>query len=982
MEFYPIILDKLEQYAVEEECRAHSCSIKEGLPWSVLCTKIWSSSCFLGECILPMEVQERLHSEAVRVFAKLCKCTPEDLSGDEKRILILDCIRLTQMQDQEEKEGKLWDYLLDNLGYSDTEKRSSSRQTMYKAICKILETQMLLERKLFCEEGMKYYNTLRLHALAPARTISNLFTILYCFYQNNLESQYISSDNSYRIFVQQISKRWRESGSADENLKLPSAALASSFRTLFVSYPNCMAAICDTLVSRIDALLRGNNHELDMTQRWNVLLLQWFDEKTEADRQKMERTTRNARRERVITDQKDIRPSYVLSENKLYLQLPRIRLPEITERPAARLLQDQAEITCVKLSVFGDEFCLTAREYAFCLSDLPQVDWNSFHFSVVITCGDQVIYDAGETLYRPWLLFHASGEEDKHIRRRSGSMYLLAPHCSSVLIADEDMEHTLPCKGQLTEFVPSALRLLLVDGKDLTGSHNKETTCSLEGVPVTDAALKKGNEHYRIFRQPPVLYVRTARPELLKNYYIRQNGEVQTLYPYRMPDCETIAHIPLPQEQNTFCRITVAELAANKPVFTLCYCICPDFSYSFEPPLFPEVPMKGICQLHMNELHIRPIEMELDADQNTVEFPCPWDLSASLELTLPRLRIRLGDQNAFLLPQKLWYTALEREPFVSVSCPPAYSVSLYLIDRIPEKANVFDICGIVRNKKDSGIKIARWGYRVKTEDGSIIQEKMLSDVVFSPTMEGSPILYDGCSITWDPGEAFYGPNDAEFRIFLENDKGEPWEYRAGLSSQCLEKRFPCREGVYRYKVYLCGKRTVFQQQPDILLYTDSIRVIAPEEERYRHADIHLETVAVGTRKWFSAEHLTLPENNGWLTKVRYLGRSVPYQGALPDFQQPVPSYTARLQFQHPDGRMIDYNYTEQSAYFLVNPVTIWFAGREDGKDVLLLARKTGEPMRIQKLDAGLARLLNRIPPDPQNKKYRKADYFTYTVHYH
>lgn len=975
----PITLYNQNQYGVEPDCIAKKFEYESWEAIEKISAVIWENSPLLGEVIMGAEEVSELLSAGKRIFKKIMGNPHAMITRMEQQLLIHSCVVLTQEQSSETNDGKLWEYISERLGYEETASHYSW-QSIYKSLTNQIEEGFQSRRRVFSDGGHKYYNTLRLHALAPSWTLENLINILYHFYEKNLEYQYIESDNSYHIFVDQIAKRWGETNQKEKELKLRSDHIASCFRTLFVHRPQYMAAICDALTFRINEILKGECDAFNENNRWDVAVIQWYQKKTEMEQRKMKQATKRAYSERVVTCADEIRPTYRLDGDKLFLQFPRIRLPEITERPIVRLYQGEREIASQRLSVFGDELCLTTREHRFCISELKNVNWKQqLHFSVVLQCAGSVLYDSKHELYRDYLFFRESGEETKKIHSKAARQYFLTNDLMDVKIYDDaENDYCLGSVGQLYELCPITLRKLCLNGMDLLHSGNREITWYLSDAPVKDAVIMDGERIYLLFRHTPTLHVDVARHEYLKNYFVRVNGRTRSLYEYKKS--MSSAFIEFPEHTVQHHHVEICDFSTGNVICSIRFCVIPEFDYEFSPIVLPAKEMYATLLLKQNG-HLQEVGIEANGEQSEVVLP--WNHGWKLKITIPRLHIRCGERSLFEFPSKIWYEAFLETPFLYLACPSTVSVTMFLNGNVvPQKRKVFDIGGALRSLKDQNSSSQRLGILVRRNQ-EVIMEIFIADILFSPEMTGSPIIQEGKVIRWNPENVFCGSSYAQFRVILDNDvDDEPWEYVTDLEPQVLEQNFPCKEGIYFYRVVFCGKKTVFGAEPDQLLYRGKIEITIPDEERFQNKSIRLTSVTYGIKRWWTAETAKISRGNASLTDIEYIEHSVPLDGELPAYQEPCASFEAYLRFKHNDGRWIDFNYMENNPqYHLINPVKFWLVPEVNGNSCILIHGRDGRRLLIYRRNngKGKASIINRILDNVEKEQLKRADRFTYVV---
>ena len=178
---YSIIAHNQVRFNVEKNCYTHSFSYNLNDPMQEIVEKIWNNNLFLGELVIDDELRHRIHEASINIFKKLF----DSISIREKMLLIYECVLLTQEQDQENIDGKLWDYILLHLEYDKIYGKRYSKQTIRKVLAEMLLSTLQAKKKIYSTEGQKYYNTFRIHALSPVLSLEHLFHILYHFLNAN-----------------------------------------------------------------------------------------------------------------------------------------------------------------------------------------------------------------------------------------------------------------------------------------------------------------------------------------------------------------------------------------------------------------------------------------------------------------------------------------------------------------------------------------------------------------------------------------------------------------------------------------------------------------------------------------------------------------------------------------------------------------------------------------------------------------------------
>ena len=191
--------------------------------------------------------------------------------------------------------GGLWDFIFSQLGYDKDLEGTQSNQVLYGAVRSIFQNTILKYSKYFAEEGHKYYNSINIHALAPAWSAEHLINILFSFYAKNLEYHYEQGDRAFLILTQNIAMRWLDGQEAtEEDLRFVQMCcrLASSS---YLSIARGLWRRCATLSSgKIDSMLKSEFAVLDAHNRLDGFISQWFNRQTEKERQQMADKRRNS----------------------------------------------------------------------------------------------------------------------------------------------------------------------------------------------------------------------------------------------------------------------------------------------------------------------------------------------------------------------------------------------------------------------------------------------------------------------------------------------------------------------------------------------------------------------------------------------------------------------------------------------------------------------------------------------------------------
>lgn len=414
MSFESITQQTQSKYALRDTMKASSCAIEDWDSAVKLCYVLCANTPFIGEYIPSEDQFQDIVTDGRKLFSRLMSQSMQSLSELEQKELVCAAIFLTQridtLRNSSEDDGQVWEDILSGLGYDELQ-LPPSWQSCYKKMTELIRANV----PYFAEYGQKYYNTLRIQALTPADSISELFDIIYSFYRNNLECQYNNTDNAFEILTENIQKRLsNDANNDDAQISFGSGfwRLKSSLKFLLSHEPIYMAAVCDAIAGKMDMLLRGDTPAINKNNRWDVLLQEWFNKKTATEKKQMQNVRLRQVNAKIASKREQIHPQYRLENESIFICIPSIRLPEITQRPILKLYQNGNLVAERTLSVYGNEMCYTTREYNLSLIDLDYISWaDPLNFRLQLYCAENRIYDSASCLFREYIVFNSFGLE-------------------------------------------------------------------------------------------------------------------------------------------------------------------------------------------------------------------------------------------------------------------------------------------------------------------------------------------------------------------------------------------------------------------------------------------------------------------------------------------------------------------------------------------------------------------------------------------
>lgn len=946
---------------------------------------LWHDSAIVGICELPPEIRDALIVSAKSIIRKLIKNPKLNLLPSDIQVFSLALIEIAKEFDDDTSGGGFWERAYDQLGFCSEEPDAPSTQQFYIYARTIFRDALHNGKKFYADEGHKYYNSIYIHSMAPGWAIEHLINILFGFYSKNLEYHYEIGDEAFHIFVQKICERWEErKGESDRDLKLRSDALSSGLRLLFKNRPKFMAALCDYVIGKIDALLKGDYDVIEKNNRLDTYLKKWYDAQSDKEHLILSEKRRDASAQKVARNKSEIKPWYHLDDNEFYLTLPRIRLPEISQQPMALLYQGETLIDTKRLHIFGD-LCLTTHELDFHLSSALMIRWNqNFQFRIKIMSGDQEIYDSTSSLFRSYIIFDRFGSELYSPKPGSGTIFLLAQENSIVdIVCDDDSYFHLNHNGQLYEVPLAVTQQVRVDGQSIfhVSGERSQISAYLSKQEEKNIYVRKDGVNYSVFTSPILLYVSLPTNDMGKNYQVFLDSACHPLSEYMWS--ESRFEIPLPRMPRYCHTIRIKEFSTGKTISQFCYIILTDFSCEFDKPIYKNISSDVNIKIRIGGSTVTK-NFILPANQEELEFPL-WDGSITAVIQVPKLTLSLLGQNLFLMEPLIWYGDIEKDWFITARVPHGMSVSIQLGGyAIPKpRKNIFEIGNFLSSRTSWPHPSLPLGI-ILSNGNEIIDQLHLGDVVFQAHFTDCPIVTDGKKICWAPDGKYLGPTDSEFYVKLYHNQGDPFVYAEKTKFDVMEKRFPYNDGYYDFEVLLREKRNIFTTNVETIIYSGKIKIGDPNISRWERKELHLTNVHYWSNVTGQDEVSPLFKRDGFITDIEYIGLSIPSVGNEEDSEICLPEYRAYLQYQKFDGSRYDYNYKPYiTEYELINPIRLWVTSDNrllietsagEGTSLMISTKK---PVGLKEDTVRIVFSLQKIPSHEHNKFVQLVDSFDY-----
>lgn len=927
-----------------------------------------------GEYVLTDGEAQLLYQSASQTVQKVLRGDTR-ITVRENVVLVLETIELlkfwfTDLPAVGEEPISFWDYIFLQYGFQ-AGRSDAARNKLYDHFCKAVRDTLGRYKRFFAPAGktQRYYTTLLLHALAPQRSIEGLFNILLNFYVENLDFQYIPEDTSYKQFTKGMRARWNSGVVVQDDLQLRGDAVFSGLQTLFNERPGYMAVLCDGLVEKMDAMLRGEDHKLDPARNgWDRLLIQWYQKKSSAERSRVQGERREKKAEFVATTADRIFVRYALENELVGLRIPCIRLQEVGEsRPVLRVLQGGVTIWQGELQVTGNDLCMTTRSRFLPLQD-TNFDFNAPpRLQAEITYLGQSIYNSGQKLERNFLLFDPSGN-DRTVK--AGRAFLFAGGASDVEFSQEGILQ-LNHPGQLYRLEFRADSSVAVDGREVFAGPEVSAQFRRHTVPSPVRNLRglDGGEELDLFRGPFTLSLILPQGESPLLYQLSLDGAHHSLKEFQ-GEAGTLS-IPSAPEESQAHSVRLVDIRTGLVRYEYRYAILSGCACRLDKSLYRSGVDEAELTLSWADRETR-LTLPIPQGESTVSFSVPG-LDFTLEADVPALHCTLLGKNAFQTPEALWHKDIPAGEFVRIRAPEGWNCRLMLGAReIPapdglhyELGNELRAGRDFRETESLGLLLSKGGERLQLK---------LTEIAFAPRFLQPPLELDGESLLWRGANTFLGDVGGRFTLELNLPDGTRTFQTSAGEDRTLEESFSCPDGRYTYRV-LQKSGSVFAPGPAKTLYRGDLLVGEADAFRFQGQEIHVGTALCWDFDQEALKQVEMRQGAGILCGLTYVGT-----GSPPWEEVPMPHYTATLYFQDSYGRRRPFNSSPASKGFeLVNPIHVWLVN-----DRLLILQCHDEDGSGVYIDTRYSTIVNRsldgtVPRKVQLRILDTPDYFEYTV---
>ena len=891
----------------------------------------------------------------------------------EDAVLVLETINLlkgwsSELAD-EGTSGSLWNYIFLQYGFN-PENSEAAANRLYNYFRGAIKGTLAHYKRFFAPEGtQRYYTSLLLHALAPKQSIESLYSILFDFYVKNLDFQYVTEDISYKVFTKGMRARWDSRVAKNDELQLRADAIFSGLQTLFKERPGYMAVLCDSIVKKMDAILRNENTDLIDPDRnyWDTILVEWYQRKSSTERVQAQGEQRQRKTEYIATSADRIYAQYTIEHSSVGVAIPKIRLSKVAQqRPVIKIYQSELCIYNAELSVTGDELCLTTRSRFIPFEEMSYDFSNPPAIRVEIHYDGELLYNSVEKLYRQYILLDASGTERTTHR---GTIYLFASNSQEVTFPDDtDGIYSYPYPGQLYRINLDEVSSAAIDGREIfvcasTAAQFRHHTSLRKAASAQ--VIHQGTS-FDIFPAPFQLFIVLPEGEKSIRYQFSIDGVRHNADAF----CEGGNELEIPSENDGLCHcVRIIDLATDLVKYEFNYIVLADFNVTLNAPIYYADGSQATANILFAAKHFH-YSLVLEDTSDSIIVPVSG-MAWQLELYIPLVHCTLMGYNAFKSSNMIWHKSIPHDEFVQLTLPEGWDGQLMLGTRpIPEvNPGYFELGNVLHALTAPQAEYDLW-LSLKSTMGEHLNRK-ITTIVCKPTFATPPIEVIDNALRWQPEGNYVGDSESTFQVEVQCPDGSIDSYATSTESTTLASTSSYALGNYSYQVFL-KKKGLFSSGMNEFVFKGSYCVGNPLEWLYDGKELIIGDALYWDFETEALKALLMKYGCGILTNLDYQGTTVASGETMP-----APCYSATLSFISSTGRHIPFNSKPSKEFELVNPVKVWIVNEH-----LLILRCTTEDAVY--VDKDFSTIVNRNPATYMSKieRYQRLkipDYFKYSI---
>lgn len=735
--------------------------VKPVLDTDKFATKVFKQCPLVGDLDISEKTFEKLYNSAktmldARVAAREFNEAEREYSpaAHEQMALVVVCFAKKWNSNEESKFTR---YVASQFGYRDDSGR------IWGIITESLEKAFCSSGRLFIVRNgdRQFFETIMVHSIGPGKTWFSLYDLLFDFYVNNLEWEYIPHDPIYRSLIDALNRKFKSKRVEDDSFLIASKyySLRIGIRRLVQERPEYSAAYFEGIIRRLHSLIKN---ETTKSNRYSLNLLdEWFANRisTAGESARMVSGSKHSTGN-IALDYSGINIRYSVSKDHVIISVPAFRLLNDCKKDAEiRLFMGNALVQTSSLEIYGNELGKTVRAISIVLKN----EWISKHkvdLRVEIACDGACIYSSAQKLYRSVLVF-ADDREIGVSKLRPGRFLVFAPETEKLSGTGVEMSvvggHFIKVnlkKGYSLEYCGNVLSADYSSVKELK---------VIAPEVVAGATMEINGEDFPILSDNRDIRVYHSLSKEAQRYRVILNGQESSLADYEALEVENGTNIHIDEKGEV--EASIIDIVENRVLFRKKYYVLNDFSYSFKKEFYITQNETATIRFHLNGLGI---VKECPNDERVVSFPYK---NGEIQITIPRVWIELPDIEELRFGKYLYIGDISKKSHVVINNDTNMPATLLINDvALTEKGKIrfSDICTIAESSGEPMIPVLLCvGDRKET----------VFNIVTSDSFIHTPLLtVNENKLCWDGGIYYVGDKSRELSLVMKGINQQEYSF--------------------------------------------------------------------------------------------------------------------------------------------------------------------------------------------------------------
>ena len=753
-------------------------------------TKVFKNYPLVGDYIVSEAALEKMYANTKRYIDTAMtsreKPTYKQWLYEQVAIVVVTYAK----QWNSNSEGKFSRYIAMQFGYRDDSGR------VWHIITEALDRAFNNGDKLFVKSSngeREFYETTMVHSFGPSKAWEPLIDLLFRFYADNLEWNYVPGDPLFARLVSVLTKYFNSTLTEDDKFLIASNYyyLRVGIRRLVQTRPGYSAFLFEQIVRRIHQLIHNNAPE---AKRYSLALVDdWFVNRiSQAEVNEGKTQSRKSESTEVALDYSAISIKYVLSNGLPALRIPAIRLiDESIGEAFATVYSNEKAIASFPLTIRGNELGETIQAKTV---PLPLNAWANADIDcrMVISRGSSVIFDSENTLFRQMIVF-SEGKEINASRIRREKYTVFAAHPNKLHGTNVDI---VPFANGLCEIAFHKNFYLEYSGNSIAIDSS-----DIQGIRLVKPAVSDSStyvymgEEYLIARQNTSLKVYYSDQKVISKYQVQINGTIHALTEYHDEVAGNRAVIPF----NTFNaneRISIAliDFASGTVSFKQNYFILPEYTISFDKKYYTSE----------DDVSIIGAKITIGNEEYSLQANCDTDISidycdGQIVSGIPFLKYQYVNVTPVVQGRYIRVADISPTSSIRITNQTGLDCVVLIGDVAFQNEQMIPLYWLV--EKDS--HRSKLIDVVLEIDGS---RKVIGKIAFEDQFVSQPkVAYQEGKIIWDGGQSYVGASGATLELLLIKNNQIRYTFPLHIEERIIAECAEFEDGVYICKITSCDR---------------------------------------------------------------------------------------------------------------------------------------------------------------------------------